>query len=101
MGGDETRGKDRRGEERRGDGRKRDERKREGRRGDGMGGEVYKAYAHLMHTLCVHVQCFVCGSSHLSGELGLDHVSDLPSCPSGQMSGVFWSLQQHTDQVSR
>lgn len=29
----------------------------------------------------------------LSGELGLDHVSDLPSCPSGQMSGVFWSLR--------
>lgn len=29
----------------------------------------------------------------ISGELGLDDVSDLPSCPRGQMSGVFWSLR--------
>lgn len=90
--------------------RRRDERRDAGRRGDGRRGEDgrrgderegeerFTEHMHTSCTPCVHVQCFVCGSSHLSllgqisGELGLDDVSDLPSCPSGQMSGVFWSL---------
>lgn len=47
----------------------------------------------LEYNCCASVWSYLSLLGQISGELGLDDVSDLTSCDSGQLSADFWSLQ--------